>query len=154
MEKTRKHGSRYALRLLTIRDRTTSELADRLRRKGFNEDVTSNVIEEMTRLGYVDDKRYAMHFAELRATYDLFGPYRIRIELEKRGIPKNMAEDTVRLIFKEGREEANALKLAKQWVARKGTNDREKAFRRLYAYLSRRGFAPGVIRDTMRQVFG
>lgn len=152
MEKTRKHGRQYAFRLLTIKDRTCEELTSKLRRKGFDEDVISSVILEMKDLGYLDDKKYAMHFAELRATYDLFGPYRIRVELEKRGIPKDMAEDAVRRIFREGREEANALALAKQWIARKDTDDRERTHRRLYAYLARRGFAPDVIRATLRQV--
>ncbi len=152
MEKTVKRGRQYALRLLTIKDRTTNELADRLRRKGFNEDVIDNVIAEMQDLGYVDDKKYAMHFAQLRATCNKFGPYRIRIELEKRGISKDMAEDTVMRIFQEGREEANALEVAKQWIARKGIDDREKALRRLYAYLARRGFAPDIVRKTIREV--
>lgn len=152
MEKTRKNGTQYALRLLTIKDRTCAELADKLRRKGFNEDVTRSVIEEMKGLGYVDDKKYAMHFTEVRATYNLFGPYRIRVELEKRGIPKDMAEDALRCIFQEGREEASALELAKQWITKKGADDREKAYRRLYGYLARRGFAPDVIKATLRQV--
>lgn len=152
MEKTRKCGSRYALRLLTIKDRTERELEDRLERKGYDKDVVNAVIEEMKSLGYVDDKRYAMHFAELRAAYDKFGPYRILVELGRRGIPKDLAEDTVRSVFHEGREEANALELAMQWVTRKGTDDKEKAYRRLYAYLARRGFAPDVARKALRQV--
>ena len=150
--KTKKRGRQYALRLLTIKDRTTKELANRLRRKGFDEDVVNTVIAEMKDLGYVDDKKYAMHFAKLRATYNKFGPYRIRIELEKHGIPKDMAQDTVGRIFQEGMEEANALELAEQWIARKGIKNREKSLRRLYAYLARRGFAPDIIRKTLRQV--
>jgi regulatory protein len=152
MENTRKHGRQYALRLLTIKDRTTAELVDKLRKKGFDEDVISSITAEMRDLGYVDDKKYAMHFAELRATYDKFGPYRIRVELRKRGIPRDMAEDAVESIFPEGREEANALELANEWIARRGTDDGEKTARRLYGYLARRGFAPNVVRDTLSKV--
>jgi regulatory protein len=152
MEKTRNRGRQYVLRLLTIKDRTAAELVDKLRRKGFNEDVTSSIIAEMKDLGYVDDKRYAMHFAEVRANYDLFGPYRIRVELEKRGIAREMAKDTVSCVFQEGKEEANALELARRWIARKDTDDIERAGRRLYGYLARRGFTPDVVRRTLRQV--
>ena len=90
MENTRKHGRQYVLRLLAIRDRTTAELVERLRKRGFTEDIISSVTEEMQDLGYVDDKRYAMHFAENRAIYGKFGPHRISYELRKRGIPKDM----------------------------------------------------------------
>lgn len=152
MENTSKHGRQYALRLLTIRDRTTAELVDKLRKKGFDEDIISTVTTEMRELGYVDDKKYAMHFAELRATYDKFGPHRVRIELRKRGIPKDMAENAVESVFPEGREEANALELANQWIARRGIDDREQAARRLYGYLARRGFTPNVVRDTLSKV--
>lgn len=152
MEKAKKRGKQYVLRLLTIKDRTTKELVEKLRRKGYDEDIINTVIAEMKTLGYVDDKQYAMHFAELRATYDKFGPYRICAELRKRGIPKNMAQDVVSNIFREGREEANALELAKEWIARKGIEDKEKSVRRLYGYLARRGFAPDVVRKTLRQV--
>lgn len=152
MENTRKHGRQYALRLLTIRDRTTAELVEKLRKKGFGEDIISSVTAEMRDLGYVDDKKYAMHFAELRATYDKFGPYRIRLELRKHGIPKDIAESAVERVFPEGREEANALELANQWIARRGADEGERTTRRLYGYLARRGFTPSVVRDTLSKV--
>lgn len=152
MENTRKRGRQYALRLLTIKDRTMAELVDRLRKKGFDEDIITGIAGEMKDLGYVDDKKYAMHFAESRAAYDKFGPYRILVELRKRGIPKDMAECAVESVFPEGREEANALELANEWVARRGSDDRERTARRLYGYLARRGFAPNVIRDTLIKV--
>jgi regulatory protein len=152
MENTRKRGTQYVLRLLTMKDRTTAELVDKLQKKGFEDDVISSIIIEMKDFGYVDDKKYAMRFAELRATYSKFGPYRIRRELESRGIPKDMAESVVESVFPEGREEANALEIADEWISRRGMDDKEKTARRLYGYLARRGYAPSVVRNTLRRI--
>lgn len=152
MEKTRKHGRQYVLRLLAIRDCTEAELKEKLRKKGFNEEVITCVITEMQQLGYVDDTRYAMHFAKVRATYDKLGPGRILLELKKRGIPKDLAETATRSVFPEGEEEANAFDLATRWIARNCTDEKDKSKRRLYGYLARRGFTPNVIMDTLSKV--
>ncbi|NLS45578.1 MAG: RecX family transcriptional regulator [Firmicutes bacterium] len=152
MEKSRKRGRQYVLRLLTIKDRTRSDLINRLKRKGFDDGIIDAIITEMEALGYVNDEKYAMHFANMRATYSLFGPRRVFVELRNHGIPKNMAENAVREVFQEGKEEANALELAKRWISRKNISNKEKTMRRLYAYLERRGFRSDIIGKTIKQV--
>ena len=152
MGHTEKQGKAYAFRLLSIKDRTKTELTERMQKKGFEEGIITNVIQYMMHLGYIDDKKYATHFAEMRAKYDKFGPHRILTELLKRGIEKCMAETVVKDVFPEGRELSNALSLANDWVARQNTTDKDRTKRRLYGYLARRGFDSSVIISTLMEV--
>ncbi|MFZ5924246.1 MAG: regulatory protein RecX [Bacillota bacterium] len=144
----------YVLRLLEMRDRTTEELSRKMRSKGFAEDVVLGVLEEMKSLGYLDDAKYARHFAETRATYQKFGPVRIRIELERRGIPRELAADAVRQAFEGTGESETALALAREWVARRESSDEPASKRRLYGFLARRGFSSDVAERVIREVLG
>ena len=47
-----------ALTLLTDRDRTRSELADRLKRAGFSEEIVSDAVAYAESYGYINDERY------------------------------------------------------------------------------------------------
>lgn len=146
----------YALRLLQMSDKTSSELVAKMRSKRFSEAVTAEVLEEMKLAGYVDDARYARDFAETRATCRGFGPIRIRIELERRGIPRRLAEEAVSRAFGEVEESESALCLAREWVDRRRPPNeaRPRSRRRLYAFLSRRGFSPEVVGNAVRRVLG
>ena len=52
----------YALRLITIKDRTEKELRDKLKEKNFDENTIEEEIEFLSNYGYINDKRYAEHF--------------------------------------------------------------------------------------------
>lgn len=144
----------YALRLLEMRDRTTWELSRKMRSKGFVEGVVLEVLEEMKSFGYLNDAKYARHFAETHAAYQKFGPIRIRIELERRGIPRELAIDAVRQAFEETGESETALGLAREWIARRKSPDEPASKRRLYGFLARRGFSSDVAERVIREVLG
>ena len=53
-----------ALKLLDYQDRTSSELRDKLIKKGFSEDAVDEVVSSYEESGLVNDERYARLYAQ------------------------------------------------------------------------------------------
>lgn len=80
-----------AYRVLRHRERSTSEVRDRLAAAGYLDEERENAIETLVRTGLLDDAR----FAELRARSLAergAGDGRIRHALESAGIPSEIAD--------------------------------------------------------------
>ncbi len=74
-----------ALRALRARDRSVSELESRLQRRGVGSTEQRETLELLSRLGYVDDERFARSRAESLARRNC-GDEMIRADLEGRGV--------------------------------------------------------------------
>ena len=80
-----------ALRALRARDRSVSELESRLQRRGFGTTEQRETLELLSRLGYVDDERFARSRAESLAQRNC-GNEMIRADLEGRGIATGLVD--------------------------------------------------------------
>lgn len=137
-----------ALRFLQYRPRTIAELTTKLRDKKYPDDEITLVISRLTKLGLVDDARFAKNYAESRSTIYRRGRHRIALELLQKGLPKDLIATAVATIDPV-EELASARSLmqsrARQWqgldpLARK---------RRAVGLLQRRGFSATVIRQVV-----
>lgn len=134
-----------AFSLLKYRERSTAEIRDRLRKKQFSEKVIDEVIQHLLDKNFLNDQHFAEMFAEDQLTRKNIGPMRLRAELQKKKLPKNLIERTVEAIYKKYdiREQAEQAATKKRKTL-KGV-DGETAYRRLTNYLARRGFSWEVI---------
>jgi len=73
-----------ALILLTDKDRTTSELHDKLIRAGFDEEAAADAIAYVSRFGYLNDARYAEHYIDVMSASR--SRERIRFDLLQKGL--------------------------------------------------------------------
>jgi len=80
-----------ALALLAGRDFARQELADRLQRKGYRDDLVEAVIERLQAEQFLSDHRFAEQYAVQRAARGK-GPVRIRQELAGRGVTGELAD--------------------------------------------------------------
>ena len=78
-----------ALNLLDRRDYSRAELLRKLTDKGFDEAAAEQALDRLAELGFVDDARYAPIVVR-HYTAKGFGAQRIRGELQRRGIPKEL----------------------------------------------------------------
>jgi regulatory protein len=138
-----------ALHLLSFRTRTARELRQRLRRKGFPDEVTEACVAGLVERGLVDDADFAEAFVRDRVRFRPRGRRRLLQELRSRGVDPETAEEALGSVM-EG-EEVSELDLARdavrKWSPRPG-EDPQRARRRLYGFLARRGFGA----DTVRQI--
>jgi len=136
----------YAFLLLSYKARTTSELKQRLGRKGFSPDIVSSTLQRLAELKMVDDAGFARRFAEDRITIGHKGKWRVRGELLKRGVAKEHIEGALATAPDE--KEA-AREVAEKYLSRNRRLEQDVLKRRLYAFLARRGFSPDTIRSVM-----
>lgn len=133
-----------ALELLSRRPHSRRELKDKLLRRGVSEEDAEDCVQWLSDHGFLDDEEYAGAVARHYAAKG-YGAGRLRSELQRRGIDRELAADTLSdLPDNAGKIDA--------FLARKLTdvNDRE-AVRKVSAALFRRGFSWEEIRAALRR---
>ena len=148
MEPKKTNAKVYALRLLTVRDRSVQELRERLERR-FSKDEAAEALDYLDDLGYLDDLRFATNYIQYRNRSRPTGNYLLRLELRNKGITD---EDIDQVLNAADLEYELALSLAKQ---RMGSLERVEALvriRRLYGLLQRRGFPSPIARRVVGEL--
>ena len=122
-----------------------------LRQKLFRDyppKIIDAAIDELKKLGLVDDRAFALWFADQRKRVNKKGPYAVRQELILKGVSKDVAREAVDEAFSDEDDElASALAVAEKY---KNDLDTPKGKNRLYGALARRGFGYGVIKKVMQ----
>lgn len=83
-----------ALYLLDYRDYSYTELFEKLE-KNYSEDTCYKVLERMVELGTIDDRRYAKRLARHYSEVKKFGYYRASVEMNRRGIPREIIDESL-----------------------------------------------------------
>jgi len=149
-----------ALHLVSYRARTRSELARRLRQKGFAPARIAPCLDRLADRGLIDDEAVAAAFVRDRLRHRPRGRSRLASELRAKGLSGTLASDTIDRVFADAATDdlALALDVAERWVARQGPDTldtlaedgtspaRERVRRRLVAHLARRGFSGDALR--------
>ena len=123
-----------ALRILGYRERSSAELAKRLRDDGYPAGVVGPLVERMIELGLVDDARFAASWARARFSAG-FGPQRVARELAEKGIADELAADAITEAVGDDDQIERARRLLGS-TSLETRNERDKAVRKLV----RKGF--------------
>ena len=137
-----------AARMASGRMLSRKGLTDRLNRKGVDPDTAEETVDWLEALGAVDDAAYAGVIARHYAASG-YGPGRVRQELQKRGIPRELWEDALSQLP----DSADAIDgfLKKKLGGR--TPDRAM-LKKLSDALLRRGFSWNDIRPALNRLGG
>lgn len=142
----------YALNLLSYRQRSHKELADRLRVKGYKDAAIKVVLSSLKKLNLIDDEAFARSWAEERTSRKPIGRELLSQELWQKGIATEIIDRVCEDVFAERSEESLALTAAHNKLRSSQNLDPSTRTRRLYSYLRRRGFHPDVISRVMEKV--
>lgn len=138
----------HAVRLLGHRERSSAELARRLRNAGYPGPIVSAVVARFTELELVDDVRFASMWARSRAASG-YGRRRVSRELAEKGIAPETAEPILDELFAEATQTDRA-EAALRGARPRTRAEREKLLRRLIA----RGFDFGTAIAALNRVAG
>jgi regulatory protein len=141
-----REGRYYAFLLLSYKARTTTELRQRLTRKGFSPDIVSRTLQRLAELKMIDDAGFARQFAADRVSIGHKGKWRVRQDLVKRGVEREHIEEALAAAPDE--TEA-AREVAQKFLSRNQRLEPAVLKRRLYAFLARRGFSLDTIRAVL-----
>ncbi len=126
-------------------DRTERELRDRLSRSDFSKSVCDEVIERLKEVGIIDDRRYAMRYAE-RCTEANMSRRQTYAKLLSKGISREIANEA--LDENEVDEAVQIRALIEKKYSSKLSDPQNTP--KVYATLIRKGFSYGAVRDALK----
>lgn len=141
-----------AMRRLARTPRTEAEVRENLGQKGLPENRLEEIVAELLRLGYIDDRSFAAAFARGRCERG-HGRARIRREMAERGFAGAAIEAAVAGLDRDFGE-LNVLRsaLAKRLRTRSEPKTPQE-LKNLIDHLILRGFSPETIRSELRDFF-
>ena len=131
-----------AFRILEMRDHSAYELKSKLIQKGEAPDETEECVAWLEEMGVIDDGRYAAAVVR-RYVAKGYGAGRVRMELSRRGIDRELWDDA----FEEMPEEKEALD--KMVQAKLQTLPDRKELKKFTDKLLRRGFSWDEIKEAL-----
>lgn len=141
-----------ALRILARRDHSVAELARKLARRGYAEDIIQRVVAECGRLGYLDDVRAAGQMID-RMKRRGMGARRIRHELQQKGLDGGPTEAQLQVRLPPAEERSLARRVAlRKWDALAGESDPQKKRLRLLRFLRYRGFPDSLVFEILEEI--
>ena len=141
-----------ALRLISYRDRSKSEVRKRLIGDDYPEDVVDEVIEKLSQAGLLDDQKFSQDWVKARTVDSSkpMGKVRLAWELRTKGVEAPMVEEAL-----ENLDEDAEYQLALSAVARKAEkmDCGDPSFRnKLTSFLRRRGFDWEIISKVLDEL--
>jgi regulatory protein len=132
-----------AIRLLSRRDHSCSELQKKLLARSFSHEEINALIIELIEKNFLNDLRFAQNYIRMRANKG-YGALRIAEELRERGVKKEIISAAQKEIFSDDIEAVCLKKFGTKDF--KDMNTRAKAIR----FLQYRGFALDKINHLFR----
>ncbi len=146
-----------AVNYISYRPRSTKEIVDHLRKKGFAVELAKKVTQHLQKKNLVNDAEFAGMFVRDRLKRKPIGTAMLRQQLMTKGIPPHIIERVLgQLVNNEDQERAAEELAAKRLTLSSGSFarlDPSKRKRRLFEYLLRRGFSTDIATKTVRNLF-
>ena len=140
-----------AFRLLKIRERSVSELRQKLALKKISKAVIDETIEFLLAQKFLDDRSCARKWIRYRLARP-FGQQRIRLELRQKGIDEEVIAQELGEAF-EGFDQQNTITdLACRRAKRYHGQDPIKRKKKVFDFLARRGFSLDMIKKAIKNI--
>ena len=150
LDKIKNKARNNAYSLLRSRPRSEFEIRNRLKLKGYDIDIIDGVVEDLRRLGDIDDEKFARLWVESRMHCNPMGDVVLKQELKEKGVDISIIEATLAQKAKNYDEYEVAFNMASERFKQLKKLDQKKAMKRLYDFLLRRGFKY----DTVNKIIG
>lgn len=138
-----------ALRYLTYRPRSESEVWRNLQQKGYEDDLITGVIHYLKERDLLDDEAFAAYWVEQRETFKPRSRLALRQELREKGVARRVIDAAVAGVDEYAAAERAAEKRARRWDHLPFDEFRKK----MGGYLKRRGFRYDVTKTTIEKIW-
>ena len=137
-----------ALRFLTVRPRSETEIRQRLRKHGASEAEIDGALERLRRAGLVDDGAFAGYWVDNRQSFRPRSKRALRAELKRKGVP----EAELAAALGSVNDGEAAFRLAARRAPRLKGLEPSEFRRKLSDFLARRGFEYQTISEAVARV--
>jgi regulatory protein len=146
-------AKQQAYRFLASRSQTSSELRDRLQRRGYAAPIIGEVLRQLEAEGYIDDRKFAFDWARYRLQTKPLGRRRLTWELQRRGIPSESLEEVLREVYHEFDEVTLAKQAARKRLGSKELPRSPRERQRYARYLFSLGFDTDTVVAALAAIF-
>ena len=148
-EQRRKECLRKSGTLLSQRDYTCMRLRDKLLAGGFEEEIVEMTLKDLKEAHYLDDERYARNFIQVH--WEDRSRTRIRMDLENRGVPYDIA---ARVLGEENEERGNSAEIrqVRKLMKKRNFDPQSSSWEekgKMKDYLYRKGYSASSVRAAM-----
>ncbi|MGK9368949.1 regulatory protein RecX [Melioribacter sp. Ez-97] len=135
-----------AYRLIGRRDHSSAELKRKLLKKGFDDSLIDELVKELSEKNYLNDFNFARKYSEEAVEKKKAGINKVRNELIKKGIGKEIIEDVLNDIDDNTMlENARDLLNKKMKTSAFIKTESRKKKQKLFSYLKSKGYASDLI---------
>lgn len=140
-----------ALRLIKFRPRSEAELKKRLQLKGFGPSIIEPLLAELKRIMLIDDATFSRYLVTGKMLSKPMGKRGLLRTLTAKGVDPCVGVRAVEQAWKESDELTVARCLARGRMSHLEGLSSEARERRLFGFLSRRGFSSDVVYKVVRE---
>jgi regulatory protein len=138
------------LKMLGRRELSEKQVRERLARKAYEPDEIDEAVARLREERAINDQRVAEAIARMETGIRKRGKVRVRMQLERAGIPKETAKQAIDSVF-EGIDDEALIEasLRKRLRGREAIAD-DREFQRLFRYLVGQGFESDRVMQALR----
>lgn len=151
--KTTKRAHNVSLHALSGKSHSVAEMRQKLRARELPEDAIESELEELSRVGLLDDDALARDLVERYGSRERLAHRAVEQKLRARKLPQGVIEHALAELESDA-EGGLAEEAARDRLRKMGSLAPGVAKRRLYSYLQRKGFSSGDISAAIATVLG
>lgn len=138
-----------AFNFLSYRPRSEMEMKQRLRRRGFSQEMIEKVIYKLKKKAFINDTEFVRYWLDNRAEFNPKGRTVLKIELKQKGIRRDLLNDMIGNVD----EEDNAYRAALKRTRVLNNLEYDEFKSRLFTYLKWRGFGYEIIEIVCNRIW-
>jgi regulatory protein len=142
----------YLLRLLARKPYTIADSTRKLSLRGYDAPIIARLIQDFTKRRYLNDAEYAELYVKSRMASRPAGLIKIRAELSRKGIAKELIEDVLKDYQSNECQFASALQSLAKKKNFSGEKEGKKRRARIYRFLAQRGYSLEIINQVLHRV--
>ncbi|HET8866280.1 MAG TPA: RecX family transcriptional regulator [Gracilimonas sp.] len=142
----------YFFRILSRRDHSRKELKDKAFKKGYSGAFIDELLDEFEQKDYINDEKFAAKYAADKFEFNDWGPYKIRTQLFKKGISKQVTEKVIQNSFGDDSIRESMVTLIQKKKKRYLREPEEKRRKKVFDFLMRKGYDSGNILKNMDEL--
>ena len=141
----------YAYKLLSRKAYSKKALIEKLKNR-FSEKVSNEVINDLKRLDYINDKKLIIEYARNKLQLKPMGPFKLKQELLNKKFDMDLIKNTIDKIFQEYDEYDLARKVFNKRFENIKTCKDQKILNKIKNYLLSNGFNINTIIEIIKKI--
>lgn len=140
-----------AVKYISIKVRSCLEVHEYLEKKEVDKEIIHEVIEKLKSQKYLDDFVYAKAFVNDRIKFSNNGPYKIRKELDDKGVSNSIIEDVL-VVFDRNLELEKLNKLVAKYVKTIRNKSYSMMQNKVCEYFTNLGYSKSLVIDILNDI--